>query len=227
MNYPGKELENFDKAIFWRAYIYHQIKKFIKENVLEVGAGIGSFTKNYQNNIKHATLTEIDSKNYNILKKKFKKKKYLILNRTTKKIKKKFDTIMYLNVLEHIRDDKKELKIALSKLKKNGYLIILVPAHNNLYSKFDKAVGHFRRYEISFFHSLKFNNAKVIKCHFLDAIGYFLYFLNKLFFKKETYPSYFKIFVWDRIFTPISIFLDVLLLKKFGKNILYVLKKTK
>lgn len=134
---------------------------------------------------------------------------------------------MYLNVLEHIRDDKKEIIIALSKLKKNGYLIVLVPAHNNLYSNFDKAVGHFRRYEISFFHSLKFNNAKVIKCYFLDSVGYFLYFLNKLFFKKETYPSYFKIFLWDRIFTPISVFLDSILLKKFGKNILYVLKKTK
>ena len=47
MNYPGKELENFDSATIWRKYVYFLIKKYIKGNILEVGAGIGSFTNNY------------------------------------------------------------------------------------------------------------------------------------------------------------------------------------
>ena len=49
MDYPGKELEIFDKATIWRKYVYILIKRFLKENLLEVGAGIGSFTKNYKN----------------------------------------------------------------------------------------------------------------------------------------------------------------------------------
>ena len=56
-------------------------------------------------------------------------------------------------------------------------------------------------------------------------MGYFLYYINKIFFKNETYPSAFKIFLWDKIFTPITMVLDRLLLYKFGKNILFVLKK--
>ena len=48
MDYPGLELENFDKAVIWRKYIYLLIKKYINNNVLEVGAGTGSFTKNYE-----------------------------------------------------------------------------------------------------------------------------------------------------------------------------------
>ena len=47
MNYPGKELENFERAYIWRKYIYFLIKKYLKDNILEVGAVIGSFTKNY------------------------------------------------------------------------------------------------------------------------------------------------------------------------------------
>ena len=47
MKYPGEELDNFDKATIWRKYIFFEIKRFIKGKVLEVGAGIGSFTKNY------------------------------------------------------------------------------------------------------------------------------------------------------------------------------------
>ena len=44
INYPGKELENFERANVWRKYIYFIIRKYIKENILEVGAGIGSFS---------------------------------------------------------------------------------------------------------------------------------------------------------------------------------------
>ena len=64
MDYPGKELENFDKARVWRFYIYKQIKKYIKTSILEVGAGIGSFTSNYMHLSKNITLTEIDKNNY-------------------------------------------------------------------------------------------------------------------------------------------------------------------
>ena len=51
-NYPGKELELFDKANFWRTYLYFFINKFIGKKVLEVGAGIGSFSKFISKEIK-------------------------------------------------------------------------------------------------------------------------------------------------------------------------------
>ena len=75
MDYPGKELEIFDKAILWRKYIYFLVKKYIKNDLLEVGAGIGSFTKNYKNNLKNITLTELDKQNIKRLKKDLKVQK--------------------------------------------------------------------------------------------------------------------------------------------------------
>ena len=216
MNYPGKELENFEKASIWRKYIYFLIKKYIKSKILEVGAGIGSFTKNYIKDEEDIVLTETDESNLQYLKKRF---DFIV------DIKDTYNTIMYLNVLEHIEDDKKEIENALKKLNSNCYLIILVPAHNNLYSKFDKAVGHFRRYEMNFFKSLKLNNAKITELYFLDCMGYFLYFLNKIFFKEEVYPSRTKILIWDKLFTPLTFFLDKVLRYKFGKNIMCIIKK--
>ena len=62
---------------------------------------------------------------------------------------------MYLNVLEHIEEDVEEINQALKKLKNNGHLIILVPAHNELYSKFDEVIGHIKRYKTDFFKSKK------------------------------------------------------------------------
>ena len=222
MKYPGAELDNFDRAVIWRKYIFLQIKKFINGNVLEVGAGIGSFTNNYKDIPNQITLSEVDKENLSKIKEKFKNTNFNFTSEITKNIDKKFDTIMYLNVLEHIKDDNEEISNAFKKLNP----IILVPAHNKLYSKFDKAIGHYRRYEIEFFKKIKINDSKLINLSYLDSTGYFLYYLNKIFFKEEVYPSKLKIFIWDKFFTPITYFLDKILMYKFGKNILYIIKKS-
>ena len=226
MDYPGLELENFDKAVIWRKYIYLLIKKYVSNDVLEVGAGIGSFTKNYKKKTRNLTLSEIDNSNFNFLTKKFKDKNNIkVINSFTGQISETFNTILHLNVLEHIEKDVEEINQALKKLKPNGHLIILVPAHNELYGKFDKAIGHIKRYKIDFFKSLKLDNAEVMELYYLDSLGYFLYYLNKIFFKEEIYPTKLKIFLWDKLFTPFSMILDKLLYYKFGKNVMCVIKK--
>jgi hypothetical protein len=226
MDYPGKELEIFDKAVFWRKYIYLLVKKYLKNDLLEVGAGIGSFTKNYKNDFTQITLTELDKHNIKKLKKRFKNTKIKIESKFTSKINRKFNSILYMNVLEHIKNDKREINTSLSKLNKKGYLIILVPAHNELYTKFDKEIGHFRRYKINFFQKLKLKNSKIVKLQYLDCLGYFLYYMNKMFYKNEIYPSESKIFIWDKFFTPLTFLFDKFLNYKFGKNVLCVIKKS-
>ena len=224
--YPEIALERFDKANIWIKYIIIKIKKFLQDDILEVGAGCGSFTKSYMKKFESITLTDMDENSFNLLKKIFSdEKKIKILKCNTKDIGKKFNTLLYFNVLEHIKDDKLEIKDALDKLNIGGHLIILVPAHQKIYSKLDKAVGHYKRYEIDFFKENKFENSEIVKLHFLDFFGYSLYHLNKIFFKEETYPTNLKIFIWDKIFTPFTIIVDFLTGYKFGKNILCIYKK--
>ena len=226
MKYPGKELEIFDKAIIWRKYIHTLTKRYLKDNILEIGAGFGSFTKSYSKNSQNIILTDLDEENIKILKKNFSEKKNItIANKRINELEGKFNTIIYLNVLEHIEKDTIEINSALDKLNSGGYLVIIVPAHQKLYSNFDKAVGHCRRYNISFFRLSKFENAKIQKLIFLDLFGYILYFFNKIFYKDEVYPSKFKIFLWDKIFSPITIVLDFVTRYKLGKNILCIYKK--
>jgi len=225
--YPEIALERFDKANFWILYIVFKIRKFLKDDMLEVGAGCGSFTKAYMKNFQSITLTDADAGSYNLLKKNFiNEKKITVLSSLTKNINKKFNTILYFNVLEHVKEDKLEIRNALEKLNSGGHLIILVPAHQKIYSKLDKAVGHYKRYDINFFKENKFENSEIVKLHFLDFFGYSLYHLNKIFFKEETYPTTIKIFIWDKIFTPLTTIVDFLTGYKFGKNIMCIYKKT-
>src|SRR5258707_343019 len=58
----------------------------------------------------------------------------------------KFDAILYIDVLEHIKEDAAELILAARHLKTNGVIVVLAPAFPWLYTQFDAAIGHFRRY---------------------------------------------------------------------------------
>ena len=224
--YPKAVTERFDNANFHINYCLKFIKKYLKGDILEVGAGCGSFTKNYLNkSINSITLTELDKKNILDLKEKFKANANIkILNKNIEDVSGKFDSIIYLHVLEHIKNDKKEILNATKRLNKNGFLVIMVPAHQKIYSNLDRAVGHFRRYEIEFFNK-NFKSLEKINIKFLDTMGYFLYLFNKFFFKKEVYPSKFKIFIWDKIFTPLTIVVDFIFRYRFGKCILVIYKK--
>jgi 2-polyprenyl-3-methyl-5-hydroxy-6-metoxy-1,4-benzoquinol methylase len=58
----------------------------------------------------------------------------------------RFDTALYIDVLEHIRDDQTEVARVGRHLTPGGHLVVLAPAHQALYTLFDAAIGHFRRY---------------------------------------------------------------------------------
>ena len=160
MNY----LDIFDNAKVWIKYVHFLNKKYYRNDFLEVGAGIGSFTDEYKKNISNIFLTEINKNNLKILNEKYKEDKNVtILEGHIDKVSHKFNTICHFNVLEHIEKDKEEIIECLKKINKDGYLVILVPAHNKLYSNLDKDVGHYRRYDKSFFNNLNLSNAKIIK----------------------------------------------------------------
>ena len=222
MNY----LNIFDDAKIWIRYVHFLNRKYYKNGFLEIGAGIGSFTDLYKSKIDNITLSEVDETNHNILNQKYLNDKNItVYKKLSSEIDLKFKTIVHFNVLEHIKNDREEINNCLNMLDPGGHLIILVPAHNELFSNLDKAVGHYRRYEKSFFENLNLPNGKIMKLQYLDTLGYFLYFFNRFFFKKEVYPSKLKIFIWDKIITPITIFVDFLTMYKFGKNLLCVIRK--
>tara|TARA_B100001057_G_scaffold62351_1_gene55821 strand:- start:434 stop:1120 length:687 start_codon:yes stop_codon:yes gene_type:complete len=224
--YPETATERFDNATFHIKYCLSVFRKYIKGNILEIGAGCGSFTRHYcQPQMERVTLTEMDAKNISELKTKFKKDKNIqVLNLSIEKVDNNFDSILYLHVLEHIEDDLKELKNAIRKLNSRGHIIIMVPAHQKVYSNLDKAVGHFRRYEKDFFKN-NLLGLELVNFKYLDAMGYLLYYLNRIFFKKETFPSKLKIFLWDKIFTPVTVIIDFITNYRLGKCIIAIYRK--
>ena len=224
--YPETATEIFDNANFHIKYCLSIINKYIKGDVIEIGAGCGSFTRNYYRpDLKNIVLTEKDLNNIQSLKNNFKKHTNIkVMHTSIDHVEGRFDSILYFHVLEHIENDLKEIEMAKKKLNVGGHLIIMVPAHQKIYGNLDKAVGHFRRYEKDFFKK-ELLDLKLIDFKYVDMLGYLLYSLNKFFYKKETFPSDLKIFLWDKIFTPLTIFIDFITRYNYGKCIIAVYKK--
>src|SRR5690349_12881124 len=131
-NYPGQELAFFEKAVNWKAYFSSFIKPFIGKNVLEVGSGIGATTRLLNDgSATRWTLLEPDEEMNKILQHKKETQSQfsncIIRNETTFQLSssEKFDTIIYIDVLEHIENDREEMRRAFELLRPNGHLIIL------------------------------------------------------------------------------------------------------
>lgn len=231
--YPGKELPLFEKTTNWKKYFSQIIKKYIKNKVLEVGPGIGASTLLLNDNsTPEWFLLEPDEHMANELEKKISGKQ---LPSNCKLVKGtltqlpagiKFETILYIDVLEHIKEDNYELKKASEFLSEEGYLVVLAPAFQFLYSNFDKVIGHYRRYTANQLKKITPSTMKLDKIQYFDSTGFFASLSNRLFLK-QSYPTSKQIAFWDKWMIPISKVTDEIVMHSFGKTILAIWKKNK
>jgi SAM-dependent methyltransferase len=180
-----------DSANHWwfearKIIISNILKKYIKDkkNILDYGCGVGI---NLGILSKFGKIFYYDKSKLAIdyVKKKYTKKNFFYLsNNKLAYYKKKFDIIIAADVIEHIKNDKKKINELSSLLKKNGYILITVPAFQELFSSKDKSLKHYRRYTKDSLH-------KILKDHFHEIE--FTYFNFILFIPIAIIILFFKI----------------------------------
>ena len=224
--YEGWELNYFDSANNFRQYQFNLILDSINGDVAEVGPGTGKNIKYYIQKVKKLHLFEPSNQLYKFIEKEHSQNgKIKIFNKNFLDQNDKFDTIIYLDVLEHIKEDEKEFLNAYNNLNEGGHLIINVPAFNFLFSKFDEEVNHFRRYSKNDFKKfIRLTNASSSKLIYYDSIGFLLIFFSKklITLKKNNMKNNIK--MWNSLI-PLSKFLDKIIFHSFGKSLMCVLKK--
>lgn len=230
-DYIGNELELFKHAHNWKKYYAGFIRNLLKGDVLEVGAGIGETTHSLCDGSQKSWLcVEPDGQLVaEIIKKK--ESGYIpgfieVLTDTIDGIdaERKFDAIIYIDVIEHIEHDAEELKKAAARLKPGGHLIVLVPAHNYLFSEFDKSIGHFRRYNKKMLAAAAPATLVRKDLRYLDSVGWFASLANKWFLKQQ-YPELKQIKFWDNVMVPISKITDRILFFSAGKTVVGIWQK--
>jgi SAM-dependent methyltransferase len=226
--YVGNELDLFEQATVWKNYYGHFLKPFIRGNVLEVGAGIGGTTRVLCDGSQQKWLClEPDPGLYTRLEKRIRESQLpaccTSLKGTTHElpVSEKFDTILYIDVIEHIERDAEELRRAKELLAGNGSLIVLVPAHQSLYNEFDKAIGHYRRYNKAMLKAAAPLELRLIKIMYLDTCGLLASLMNKYFLKQD-YPTAKQISFWNRFIVPLSKPIDFILHYQTGKTVVAI-----
>ena len=108
----------------------------------------------------------------------------------------RFDTATYIDVLKHIADDAEELTRVLRFIRPGGALVVLAPAHQWLFSPFDAAIGHYRRYTAKALANLRPAGGYLKSKFYLDSIGLLASIGNRLLLKSSM-PTPGQIAIWD------------------------------
>lgn len=230
-SYPGSELELFQSASNWKNYVNVVVRPWLGSRVLEVGAGIGGTTEVLCNGESvEWTCLEPDPSQCRRIAKRIGGGELPSTCRTVNGCLEdldesdRFDTILYMDVLEHIEDDRSELARAASHLNRGGHLAVLAPAHNWLFTPFDRAVGHYRRYSAASLLDLTPTGMECALRRYLDSAGIFLSLGNRLLLRKSM-PTEGNIRFWDRFVVPVSHRIDPLLGYSLGKSVLVVWRR--
>ena len=108
-------------------------------------------------------------------------------------------------------------------MKPGGVLIVLSPAHQWLFSPFDQAIGHYRRYNRSMLRHLTVSDLKIVSLKYLDSVGLIASLSNR--WLKQKMPTQGQIQLWDTLMVPLSRVFDPILQYAIGKSIIAVWRK--
>lgn len=149
--YGSEILARLRRAPRFTAWMAETIRPYVGEQVLEIGAGIGNLTLNLAPRSLYWA-SDINSHYLHELRKLQETRPYLRASQVDLTAgesfpsAQRFDTVICLNVLEHVEDDLTALRNIWQSLQEGGRAIVLVPQGPDLYGTLDKVLGHFRRY---------------------------------------------------------------------------------
>jgi SAM-dependent methyltransferase len=226
--YQGQELDLFAHAVNWKQYWASRIKRWIEGDVLEVGAGLGANTALLQNGKARSWFClepdpQLEARLADAVK-------HLpgcsSCTGTISAVSgRQFDTIIYIDVLEHILADRQEMAEAARLLRPQGRLIVLSPAHQYLFSEFDASIGHYRRYDKQSLSACKPPGCRLESLFYLDCAGMLASLANRLVLRQSS-PTLQQIKTWDSYIVPVSKRLDPFLGYRLGKTIIAVWQRS-
>jgi SAM-dependent methyltransferase len=230
-SYVGTELELFAEALHWKRYFRSAFADRLVGDVLEVGAGIGETARHLLDGRQRSWLClEPDERLATRLR--AWASGGTLAPRPTVQIgttldispASRFDTILYIDVLEHIEDDRAEMSRAAELLAPRGTLIVLSPAFQQLFSEFDRSVGHYRRYTRASLAAVMPASLRQVRMRYVDSVGFMASLANRALLR-QALPSRRQIALWDRVMIPVSRVLDPVLAHFFGRSVVAVYER--
>lgn len=228
--YFGKDLEAMSFARNYHKWVLDEFKNYLGDHVAEVGAGMGSFSEYLLDaGIEKLVAFEPSTNMYPSLEGKFSgNDKVETINDyfegKSQRYSDSFDSICYINVLEHIEDDATALSHAYRALHEKGHVLIFVPALSFLYSKLDNKLGHFRRYTKDQLVEVVSSAGFTVKnVKYFDIAGIIPWYIAFVLLKQTAMQS--NVSMYDNIVVPVMSKIERVITPPIGKNLVLVGQK--
>jgi len=216
-------------------WMFDTIRPFIKGRVFEAGSGIGNISGLLLNTGGQVVLSDYSAPYRQMLEEKFSAHPHfagvLDMDLEDKKFDEKFaayfntfDTVIALNVIEHVKEDGLAIVNCKKLLKEGGHLIVLVPAYQLLYNRFDKELGHYRRYSKKEMQRLVSPHLSIVQCRSFNLAGILGWFVSGTILKNKVIPSY-QMDVYNTL-VPLFKILDSMVSHRIGLSVWLVGKKS-
>jgi SAM-dependent methyltransferase len=205
--YEGTELSALAEAQNYYRWVINQFAPFLGKRVIEVGAGIGTFARSLLNDtpLSELVLVEPGDNLFPLLQWRFAgESRVKIVHGYFQRlaIPPAADSIVLVNVLEHIAEDQALLHDAHAVLTPGGTLLLLVPALPGIYGSLDQAFGHYRRYtKPSLAGKLRAAGFGIIRLSYFNLLGIAGWFLAGRVLRRTTLKSQ-SVRLYDRCIIP-------------------------
>lgn len=173
----GESLESLSETTNYYEWIAREMGPSLTGKVLELGAGTGTFTRIIARTADHVDALEPDGSYASSLDRvaaELPNVRSIHSNLEGWGVAEtpSYDNAVAINVLEHIEDDKGALAQLVKQVRVGGTVALWVPSHELLYSRFDLAVGHFRRYSHGELRALALNaGLRIERLQYMNAAG--------------------------------------------------------
>ena len=229
-HYRGDELVATAYARNYNRWIMHFLEPHLGRVIVEVGAGTGSYTRELlTTNPERLLAVEPSIHLYPQLERALAdfdnvETSHGTLRMVADKIGATADTVVYVNVLEHIADDAAEVREAARVLKPGGKLALFVPALPWLSSRFDRDVGHQRRYQRRELVDLvNANGLRVIEARYFDLLGIAIWLIVMRFMGMRMGAG--RVRLYDSVIVPVARTVDRLLGPPLGKSLIVIAER--
>lgn len=179
----------------YTTWLYRQFEPFVGHRVLEVGAGMGTITQQLRH-AREIVATDAQPKYLELLRRKFAADPRVrvctfdLEQPPPANLGSQFDTVLCLNVLEHVKNDTQALAGLRSLLAARGTLVLLVPGLQALFGTIDRAIGHYRRYEEAELRDkLREAGFEIEQVRWLNRLGAIGWFVNSRLLRRRAVPG--------------------------------------
>jgi SAM-dependent methyltransferase len=228
--YTIEDQERMSHANNYFAWQSEMVTRELGRRVVEVGCGIGNFTKMLLDR-ELVVAIDIEPGCVEKLRERYRDSHNLhaysgdaadVLRRLGRY---RPDSCVCLNVLEHIEDDYAAVEAMAGMLDPGGVIVLIVPAFEALNGPIDRNLGHFRRYNRSSIARLaKATGLRIKNLRFMNIIGFFGWWANSHIFKREA-QSAAQIRLFDRYIVSVMSRVERLIPPPFGQSLFVVLQK--